>query len=172
MKMLTCMSVNDDQSSFPRRAPLAKGFLRFVSLLASLTFVVPANATARLPYPFLASAKGVRIYGPPAQPGRGTCPRAAKLPNASLRQVRRLVAVAMPAFEARLHLNGHDARVRASFATASGFGPTAGGCGAQVWQRSVVAFVHLPHISGASRSEHTFAVAKIRQGWVLWAWIH
>jgi hypothetical protein len=78
----------------------------------------------------------------------------------------------MPPFEARLRRNGRDAVVSVVPATRSGFDPIAGGCGRTAWRRSIVAFVRLPHVCCASLSQHTFAVGRIRPGWVLWAMIH
>jgi hypothetical protein len=76
----------------------------------------------------------------------------------------------MPPFEGRL--NGEDPRVTAEPAARSGFSPVAGGCGSAAWRRSIVASVLLPHVVGASLSQHTFAVGRVRQGWVLWGFVH
>jgi hypothetical protein len=42
------------------------------------------------------------------------------------------------------------------------------------WARSIVATVLLPHTEkfSSSMSQHTFAVGRVRQGWVLWGFIH
>ena len=138
---------------------------------ASLLFIATATAAERTPYPLLIAAHGVRVYGPPVT-SHVPCPHALPLPRRSAQTVRRAVALAMPRLFARLHENGRDAIVAAGPATRSGFGAAAGGCGQAVWRRSIVAFVRLPHVSGASLSQHTFAVARIKAGWVLWAWIH
>jgi hypothetical protein len=78
----------------------------------------------------------------------------------------------MPPFEAALKLNGRNPSVRVVRASSSGFVARAGGCGQTTWAHSIVAFVSLPNIrNSASLSHHTFAVARVREGWVLWAWI-
>jgi hypothetical protein len=136
-------------------------------VLATLT-VAAAQPTA-LPYPLLVRSDGLRVYGPPRRPA---CPHALPLPAHALRSVERAVTLAMPPFEARLKLNGRDPHVQVGVATRSGYSSAAGGCGKSVWRRSIVATVRLPHIHGASLSQHTFAVVRIQQGWVLWAWIH
>jgi hypothetical protein len=62
---------------------------------------------------------------------------------------------------------------RDEVATRSGFNYRAGGCGQKTWRRSIVAFVRLPHAkNSASLSQHTIAIARVRDGWVLWAIIH
>ena len=136
-------------------------------VLATLT--VAAAQPIALPFPLLVRSDGLRVYGPSRRP---SCPHALPLPQHALRTVERAVTLAMRPFEARLKLNGRDPRVRVGVATRSGYSPTVGGCGESVWRRSIVATVRLPHVHGASLSQHTFAVARIRQGWVLWAWIH
>ena len=78
----------------------------------------------------------------------------------------------MPSFEARQKLNGQDPVVSVVPATDSGFSALAGGCGRAAWRRSIVAFVRLPRVRSASLSQHTFAVAHMRSGWMLWAVIH
>jgi hypothetical protein len=114
----------------------------------------------------------MNVYGP----YRGThaiCPRGVlhKRPSFA-RVVRGAVAAAMPAFGRSLKLNGRNAVVRTVVATRSGFIARAGDCGARTWRRSFVAFVRLPHVRSASLSEHTFAVARISAGLVLWGWVH
>lgn len=87
--------------------------------------------------------------------------------------MKRAVALAMPTFEREVRLDGRDPIVRVGPAQKPGFSFRAGGCGLGVWSRSTVAFVRLPHITmSASMSQHTFAVGRISQGWVLWAVIH
>jgi hypothetical protein len=122
-------------------------------------------------YPLLVNAHGLRVYGPYAGPNFH-CPHLLPLPANALRIVSRAVTLAMPPFEAQLKLDGRDPRVRVLLARRSGFGPGAGGCGIRTWNRSVVAFVQLPHVPGASMAQHTFAVARTRAGWLLWDWIH
>jgi hypothetical protein len=86
--------------------------------------------------------------------------------------VKRAVALAMPPFETKLHLNGRDAIVTVGPTLASGFSYVAAGCGRRDWGRSVFAAVRLPHVVGASLSQHRFAVGRVRQGWVIWGYIH
>jgi hypothetical protein len=55
----------------------------------------------------------------------------------------------------------------------SEFSYLAGGCGQVAWVRSIYASVYLPHvIDSASLSQHRFAVGRVRQGWVIWGYIH
>jgi hypothetical protein len=78
----------------------------------------------------------------------------------------------MPPLEAALKLDGRNPSVRVVPASRSGFVARAGGCGRTAWANSIVAFVSLPNIrNSVSLSHHTFAVARVREGWVLWAWI-
>jgi hypothetical protein len=112
---------------------------------------------------------GLRVYGPPTRPN--VCPRLLSLPPRALRTVRRAVTLAIPPFEVRLKLNARGAIVKTVPATRSGFIPAAGGCGKKAWRRSVVAFVRLPYVCCAALSRQTFAVGRLRAGWVLWAWI-
>jgi hypothetical protein len=78
----------------------------------------------------------------------------------------------MPPFEAPLKLNGREPVVSVVPAADSDYSAVAGGCGRAAWRRSIVAFARLPHVRSASLSQHTFAVARMRSGWVLWAVIH
>jgi hypothetical protein len=90
-----------------------------------------------------------------------------------MRVVEKAVALAMPRYEAKVKRNGRDALIVAAMpARSSSYSAVAGGCSQRVWARSIVAVVHLPHINGASLSQHTFAVGRVSQGWVLWALIH
>lgn len=129
------------------------------------------GVSVKPPYPLLVHAHGVRVYGPRGGPNPG-CPGVLPLPANAMRTVRLGVTLAMPPFEAQLKLDGRNPRVHTVAARRSGFSSGAGGCGARTWSRSVVAFVQLPHVPGASRSQHTFAVARIRLAWLLWAQIH
>ncbi len=80
----------------------------------------------------------------------------------------------MPPFEKRLKLDGRDPIVKVGVANRSGFDYLAGGCGRATWARSLVASVLLPHVErfSASMSQHTFAVGRVGDGWVLWGYIH
>jgi hypothetical protein len=122
-------------------------------------------------YPLLVVHNSFRVYGPSQHAG-SACPRLLALPRHSDGTVRTAVKLAMPVFEARLKLNGTDAHVAVKAAESSGYEAIAGGCGERTWNRSLVASVRLPHIPGASLSQHTFAVGRMAAGWVLWAWIH
>jgi hypothetical protein len=138
-------------------------------LLVAVAISAVSALASGPPYPLLVNRNGLRVYGPPTRPN--VCPRLLSLPPHALPKVRRAVALAMPPFEAHLKLNGRDPIVRTVPANRSGFSPVAGGCGQTTWRRSVVAFVRLPHVCCASLSQHTFAVGRLRSGWVLWAWI-
>jgi hypothetical protein len=120
-------------------------------------------------YPLLVVHGTLRVYGPPTH-GAG-CPTLAPLSDDALAKVRTAVRLAMPPFEARLKLDGADARVSVELASASALSPTAAGCGRAAWRRSVLAKVNLPDVRAASLSQHTFAVGRTGRGWVLWAWI-
>jgi len=133
---------------------------------------VPTAGAALPGHPLLVNRPGLRVYGP-ADRRDVPCPRVLPLPAHALSTVRHAVELAMPPFEARLRLDGRDPVVKVAPAPRSGFSYRAGGCGRVTWKRSVIASVILPHVRhSASMSQHTFAVARTRQGWVLWAWIH
>jgi hypothetical protein len=119
----------------------------------------------------LVNVPGLRVYGP-ANAARTACPHLLPLPAHALSTVKRAVALAMPAFERRVHLNGRDPRVTVGPTATSGFSSVAGGCGRADWERSIFASVYLPHVAGASLSQHRFAVGRVQQGWVIWGYIH
>jgi hypothetical protein len=124
----------------------------------------------------LVDRSGLRVYGP-ADSARVPCPKLLPLAADALSRVRRAIELAMPAFERKLGLEGRDAVVTVGPATTSGFSPAAAGCdnGARAradWSRSIFASVYLPHVSGASLSQHRFAVGLVREGWVIWGHIH
>lgn len=147
--------------------------LRRLVVAAALSAAFAGSATAQgLPgHALLVSRPGLHVYGP-AQRAVVPCISALSLPSNALAAVKQAVELAMPPFEARLKLNGRNASVRVTSALRSGFDYHAGGCGRAIWARSIVAFVSLPRIrNSASLSRHTFAVARVREGWVLWAWI-
>ena len=143
--------------------------IRFIAV-ALVAFAVSAMAALASPppYPLLVNRDGLQVYGPPAGP-HVPCPHLLTLPPHYLATARRAVALAMPPFAARLKQNGRDPIVSV---LRHAFSPIAGGCGRTAWRRSVVAFVQLPHVRGASLSQHTFFVGRIRSGWVLWGMIH
>jgi hypothetical protein len=119
---------------------------------------------------------GLRVYGP-ANSARVPCPQLLVLPAGAPSSVKRATELAMPPFERKLGLDGRDAVVTVGPAATSGFSPAAAGCGNGAsartdWSRSVFANVYLPHVSGASLSQHRFAVGLVRQGWVIWGYIH
>ena len=143
--------------------------IRFTTV-ALVAFGLSAVAALASPpaYPLLVNRDGLRVYGPPTRP-HVPCPHLLTLPAHYLATARRAVALAMPPFAARLKENGRDPIVSV---LRHAFSPIAGGCGRTAWRRSVVAFVQLPYVRGASLSQHTFFVGRIRSGWVLWAMIH
>lgn len=115
---------------------------------------------------------GLRVYGP-ANQARTPCPRLLAVPAHALATVKRAVELAMPPFEKAVNLDGRDPVVTVAPATRSGFSYLAGGCGRTAWARSIFAEVRLPHVTdSASLSQHRFAVGRVRQGWVIWAYIH
>jgi hypothetical protein len=140
-------------------------------MLARLGLTAVVAAVSFPGHPLLVNLPGLRVYGPPR--ARSTCPRVLPLPANAFATVKRAVELAMPPFEARLKLDGRDPSVKVGSASRSGFNYRAGGCGRTTWANSIVAFVSLPHVlNSVSMSQHTFAVARARDGWVLWAWIH
>jgi hypothetical protein len=133
-----------------------------------LTPAVPSLAGHTL----LLDQPGLRVYGP-ALHASTPCPRLLPLPAHALATVKRAVRLAMPSFEKSVHLDGRDAEVKVAPIGRSGFGYLAGGCGRTAWARSVYASVYLPHVTdSASLSQHRFGVGRVRQGWVIWAYIH
>jgi hypothetical protein len=141
-------------------------------VLNPMTGAVYAMASAFPSYPLLINQAGLRVYGPSERVGT-QCPSLLSLPPRAMRVVERAVALAMPRYEARVKLNGRNALIVAVVpARSSGYSAVAGGCSQKVWARSIVAVVRLPLVNGASLSQHTFAVGRISQGWVLWALIH
>jgi len=156
-----------------KAAPLRLVFV--LAVLASLTVITqPAAAAPALPgHALLVDRPGLRVFGPPLN-GRVPCPRLLRLPTDALATVKRAVELAMPLYERTLKLDGRDPLVKVGPASRSGFSYVAGGCGRAAWRRSIVASVLLPHVEkvSASMSQHTFAVGRDRQGWVLWGYIH
>lgn len=140
-----------------------------IGVLIVSAIVAAAARASGSPYPLLVDRDGFRVYGPPTR-STVPCPRALALPPHALRAARRAVALAMPPFEARFKLNGRDPVVSVLPALRIRIRPY-GGC-RQVWRRSIVASVRLPHIDSAGMSAHMFAVTRIRAGWVLWAWLN
>ena len=124
----------------------------------------------------LVDRPGLRLYGP-ANSARVPCPRLLPLPTLAQESVKRAIELAMPPYEQKLGLDGRDPAVMVGSATRSGFSPIAAGCGSSAraradWSRSIFATVYLPHIKSASLSQHRFAVGLVRQGWVIWGYIH
>ena len=79
----------------------------------------------------------------------------------------------MPPFERSVGLDGRNPVVKVAATNRSGFSYLAGGRGRKAWARSIYASVYLPHVTNsASLSQHRFAVGRVRQGWVIWAYIH
>jgi hypothetical protein len=138
---------------------------------ASTTTAQPRSA----PFPghrLLVDQPGLRVYGP-ANYARTPCPKLLPLPAHALTTVKRAVELAMPPFEKAVDLDGRDPVVTVAPTSRSGFSYLAGGCGRAAWARSVFANVSLPHITNsASLSQHRFAVGRVRQGWVIWGYIH
>lgn len=148
------------------------------SVLAGAVFAtcaLAAIAPARtLPgHRLLVDLRGLRVYGP-ADYADVPCPRLLPLPHAALTTAKRAVTLAMPPYERLVKLDGRDPIVRVRQSDRAGYNYRAGGCGRASWSRSVVATVLLPHVEkiSASMSQHTFAVGRVRQGWVLWGYIH
>jgi hypothetical protein len=143
--------------------------------LVALVVGMPASlatAATHADFPLLINTHGLHVYGPPQHPNAPCLRGALRMNPASHATARKAVSLAMPPFEHRLDLNGRNPAVRIATSATSGYSAAAGGCGRQLWQRSLVAFVRLPRIHGASLSQHTFAVARTKAGWFLWAMIH
>ena len=156
----------------------ARTFTRVIALaLVALAAPLRAGAGASPPllpgHALLVDRPGLRVFGPPLH-ANVPCPDLMRLSTRAAATVKRAVQLAMPPFERGLKLDGGDPIVRVHPATRSGFSYRAGGCGRHAWTRSLVASVLLPHVErvSASMSQHTFAVGRVRQGWVLWGYIH
>lgn len=156
--------------------------MRFVHRLSVLavaaSLAVPAAAAAqaaapRLPgHALLVDRLGMRVYGP-ALHASTSCPQLLPLPANALTTVKRAVELAMPPYERSVGLDGRNPVVTVAATNRSGFSYLAGGCGRKAWARSIYASVYLPHVTdSASMSQHRFAVGRIRQGWVIWGYIH
>jgi hypothetical protein len=145
--------------------------------LASLALTTQSAGAAAPPtlpgHALLVDRPGLRVFGPPLRP-HVRCPRLLPLPPDALATAKRAVELSMPPFERALKLDGRNAIVKVGPAERSGFSYRAGGCSREAWRRSIVAVVLLPHVQkkSASMSQHTFAVGRVRQGWLLWAYIH
>ncbi|MGH2972144.1 MAG: hypothetical protein ACRDNM_00750 [Gaiellaceae bacterium] len=142
-------------------------------LVAATTAATAAAVAPVLPgHPLLVDRAGLRVYGP-ANPARTPCPHLLPLPAHAPATVKRAVELAMPPFEKRVGLDGRDPIVTVGPTSKSGFSYVAGGCGRTAWNRSIFANVLLPHVTNsASLSQHRFAVGRVRQGWVIWGYIH
>lgn len=152
--------------------------LRTCAVVVVACLLATASATAARPptlpgHALIVDRPGLRVYGPPLN-ARVPCPRLLPLPAGALATVKRAVELAMPSFERTLKLDGRDPIVKVRPASRSGFSYLAGGCGRAAWTGSLVANVLLPHVEkfSASMSQHTFAVGRVQQGWVLWGVIH
>jgi hypothetical protein len=148
-------------------------FSRFAIMLAASAIVARSASAAVAPpgYPLLVDQHGMRVYGP-ADRAKVGCPSGVlPLPANALSEVERAVTLAMVPFAARVRLDGRSAQVRATRSGRSPFDAAAGACGATIWRRSVVASVRLPHVVGAAMAQDSFAVARLRGAWVLYAWI-
>lgn len=145
--------------------------------IAVLLPVAPALSFAASPtlpgHQLLVDQGGLVVFGP-APRATAPCPHLLPLPPGAMAIVKRAVALAMPPLEKQVRLDGRYAQVRVAPAIRSGYSSIAGGCGQIAWARSIVAVVLLPQVEkfSASMSEHTFAVGRVRQGWVLWGYIH
>jgi hypothetical protein len=166
------MGSRADPLRFPARMRRIAPALAVVvaSAMASAAFAAPAP---QLPgHVLLVDRPGLRVYSP-ALRASTPCPRLLPLPAHALATVKLAVELAMPPFERRLHLDGHHPVVRVALITRSGVSYVAGGCGRAAWARSVYADVSLPRVTdSASLAQHRFAVGRVRQGWVLWGYIH
>ena len=137
----------------------------FAAALAAPAPQLPGHA-------LLVNRPGLRVYSP-ALHASVPCPQLLPLPAHALLIVKRAVKLAMPPFERRVGLDGRDAIVRVAPTARSGFSYIAGGCGRTAWKRSIYADVALPHVTNsASLAQHRFAVGRVRQGWVIWGYIH
>lgn len=155
----------------PRRAVAVAAGVAAILALASAVAARAAQPPHLAGHTLLVNRPGLRVYGP-ANSARTPCPRLLPLPAHAMATVKRAVSLAMPPFEKRVHLNGNDPVVTVGPTSRSGFSYRAEGCGRTDWARSVFASVYLPHVAGASLSQHRFAVGRVRQGWVIWGDIH
>jgi hypothetical protein len=127
-----------------------------------------AVSTAHAQYPLLARQGDLRVYGPAGVKAK-RCPAALPLPTDATAIVKRAVRLAVPHLLAQTHgvrLDVRDPVVKVD--RLLGSSPRAGGCGSRALGLSLFARVRLPHVFDADLARHTFAVARIRPGWVLW----
>lgn len=158
------------------RMMLALAAVAIVAGTSSLAAGAARGAPTLPGHVLLVDRPGLRLYGP-ADSARLPCPQLLPLPTRALASVKRAIELAMPPFEQKLGLDGRDPAVMVGSATRSGYSPIAAGCGNNAraranWSRSIFATVYLPHIKSASLSQHRFAVGLVRQGWVIWGYIH
>lgn len=155
-----------------KRAWLAAVVVLIVGGLAVSALAASSPTAPSLPgYPLLVNRAELVVFGP-ALHAHTPCPHVLPLPREAASTIKLAVELAMPPLARRIKLDGRDPQVRVAPATRSGFSFLAAGCGRIAWSRSVVASVFLPHVQGASLSQHTFAVGRVQQGWVLWGFIH
>jgi hypothetical protein len=155
--------------------------MRFVHRLAVLVIGVSLAAPAaaaktaapQLPgHALLVDRPGLHVYGP-ALHASTPCPQLLPLPANALMTVKRAVELAMPPYERSVGLDGRNPVVKVAATNRSGFSYLAAGCGRKAWARSIYASVYLPRVTdSASLSQHRFAVGRVRQGWLIWAYIH
>jgi hypothetical protein len=122
-------------------------------------------------YPLLVARGAIRVYAFPRR-GQQQCPALQPLAPGAIATATTALRLATPRFEARVNLDGRNPTIRVVAAAKSGYGPKAGGCNRLVWNRSLVAFIRLPHVAGASMSGQSVAVGRIGRGWLIWSWIH
>lgn len=143
--------------------------LTAVACFSGVAFGSPlASSTARAQYPLLVRQGTLRVYGPAGVKAK-RCPAALPLPTNATTIVERAVRLAAPRLLAQAHgvkLDVRDPVVKVD--RLLGSSPGAGGCGSRVLRLSLFARVRLPHVLDADLARHTFAVARIRTGWVLW----
>jgi hypothetical protein len=153
-----------------RSAPAAAALVTLAAAVASAA--VAAAAPPLAGHTLLVNRSRLRVYSP-ALHASTPCPRLLPLPPHALATVKLAVELALPPFERRLHLDGRDPVVKVAPTNRSGFDYIAGGCGRSAWARSIFADVSLPHVTdSASLAQHRFAVGRVRQGWVIWGYIH
>ena len=151
---------------------LIVGLALAVAVVASAATGLAAPAPQLPGHALLVNQPGLRVYSPSLH-ASVPCPRLLSLPAGALTTVKRAVELAMPPFERRVGLDGRDPIVRVAPTARSGFSYIAGGCGRTAWKRSIYADVTLPHVTNsASLAQHRFAVGRVRQGWVIWGYIH
>lgn len=157
--------------------------LAWIVLAAAIFSPAVATASSRYPGTRLTTVDSVPVFfsAGSKQTRQAACPRSPlRLSSTRISQAAKAVARAMPAFynhakrQSYPRVDARDAVARAYHSATAHMGlDFRSECNALVWQRSALVVVHLPHVTfSASLAWLAFDVARIRQGWIIWAEVH